>query len=64
MNPEKLQFLRTLYNPEKKQEEKYQITEEDIQLILKQVITTRDDVINKLNENNGNLVETIIQLFN
>ena len=64
MNPEKLQFLRTLYNPEKKQEEKYQITEEDIQLILKQVITTREKVIKKLNKLNGNLIEVIIQLFN
>ena len=64
MNKEKLQFLRTLYNPEKKQEEKYQITEEDIQLILKQVITTREKVIKKLNKLNGNLIEVIIQLFN
>lgn len=64
MDKDKLNFIRNLYKPEPQPIEKYQVKEADIELILKQVKTTRKKAIETLNQYNGNLVETIINLFN
>jgi NACalpha-BTF3-like transcription factor len=62
MNSDKLNFIRNLYK-EEKEIETYQIQEEDIQIILKQVETTRELAEKELKENNGDIVKSIINIY-
>ena len=62
MDSDKLNFIRNLYK-EEKEIETYQIQEEDIQLILKQVETTRKQAEKELTENNGDIFKSIINIY-
>lgn len=62
MDSDKLNFIRNLYK-EEKEIETYQIQEEDIQLILKQVETTRKQAEKELKRNNGDIVQSIINII-
>lgn len=62
MDIDKLNFIRNLYK-EDKPTVKYEIQEEDISIILKQVHTTREKAIEKLTEFNGDIVTAIISIF-
>ena len=55
-------FIRNLYK-EDKSIVKYKLKEQDIEIILKQVHTTREKAIEKLTEFNGDIVKAIIAIF-
>ena len=62
MDIDKLNFIRNLYKQDKPTV-KYEILETDVEIILKQVDTTREKAIEKLTEFNGDLVKAIIAIF-
>lgn len=63
MDSDKLNFIRNLYK-EDKPIIKYELNQEDVNIILKQVDTTREIAEKQLKDNNGDIVKSIINIFN
>lgn len=63
MDSDKLNFIRNLYK-EDKPIIKYELNQEDVNIILKQVETTRELAEKQLKDNNGDIVKSIINIFN
>lgn len=63
MDSDKLNFIRNLYK-EDKPIIKYELNQEDVDIILKQVDTTKDIAEKHLKDNNGDIVKSIINIFN
>ena len=63
MDSDKLNFIRNLYK-EDKPIIKYELNQEDVNIILKQVETTKEIAEKQLKNNNGDIVKSIIDIFN
>jgi NACalpha-BTF3-like transcription factor len=63
MDSDKLNIIRNLYK-EDKPIIKYELNQEDVNIILKQVETTREIAQKQLKDNNGDIVKSIINIFN
>ena len=59
----KSELIKKYQQPEPKPVIKYKITEEDINIVLKQVQTTKENAKDKLLEFNGDIVKTIINIY-
>ncbi len=62
MDSDKLNFIRNLYK-EEKEIKKYELNQDDVNLILKQVETTQERAEKELKENNGDIFKSIINIF-
>ncbi len=62
MQSDKLNFIRNLYKPDK-EIKKYELNQEDVDIILKQVQTTQETAEEELKTNNGDIVKSIINIY-
>ena len=62
MQSDKLNFIRNLYKPDK-EIKKYELNQEDVDIILKQVETTQERAEEELKTNNGDIVKSIINIY-
>ena len=62
MQSDKLNFIRNLYKPDK-EIKKYELNQEDVDIILRQVQTTQERAEEELKTNNGDIVKSIINIY-
>ncbi len=62
MDSDKLNFIRNLYKPDK-EIKKYELNQEDVDIILRQVETTQERAEEELKTNNGDIVKSIINIY-
>jgi len=64
MDIERMELIRNFCKVDKKPEPKYILNNDDVDLILKQVFTDRDEAEKLLIKYNGDCVKVILEILN